>query len=243
MLRAEQVGPPDSADQQRAAGQQQERLVGPGGVRDGIADVLRGVPRRVERPEADRADLEGLAVAQPAGARGELGAGADDVGRAGQRRELATARDVVVVEVRLDDVGDAQIRVARGVEIDVDVATRVDDAAAPPRLVGEERREVPSPSIRYCVTRMAQPTPRCEAPADREGLGHSLHHHQAAVDGEHLAGDERGLVLSQERDRMRRSPRSSPKRPSGVRADDLVLQRVGQVLGQLGEDEARARRR
>ena len=29
-----------------------------------------------------------------------------------------------------------------------------------------------------------------------------------------------------------------PKRPSGVRVDELVLQGLGQVLGELGQDEA-----
>ena len=63
VFRAEQVGPPDRPDQQRAPGQQQERLVRTRRVRDGVADVLGRVPGRVERPEADRPDLERLAVA------------------------------------------------------------------------------------------------------------------------------------------------------------------------------------
>ncbi len=91
VLRAEQVGPPDRADQQRAAGQQQERLVGPGRVGDRVADVLRRVAGRVERPEADRADVERVAVARPAGARGASSrAGADDVA---SRRSAPRARD------------------------------------------------------------------------------------------------------------------------------------------------------
>ena len=75
----------------------------------------------------------------------ELGAGPDDVGRAGQRREVAAARDVVVVEMRLDDVADPQIRVARRVEVDVDVAARVDDRRDARRLIGDERREMAEP--------------------------------------------------------------------------------------------------
>ena len=45
VVRPEQVGPPDRADQQRAAGQEQERLVAAGRVGDRVADVLRRVAR------------------------------------------------------------------------------------------------------------------------------------------------------------------------------------------------------
>ena len=104
VLGPEQVGPPDGADEQRAAGQEQERLVGARRVGDGVADVLGRVARGVERPEPDRTDIERLAVAGRPVLVAQLRPGADDVRRAGQRRELAAARDVVVVEVRLDDV-------------------------------------------------------------------------------------------------------------------------------------------
>ena len=70
VLGAEQVGPPDRPDQQRAPGQQQERLVGARRVGDGIADVLRRVPGRVERPEADRSRPRTPRRRGPAGARG-----------------------------------------------------------------------------------------------------------------------------------------------------------------------------
>ena len=62
--------------------------------------------------------------------------------RTGQGRELAAAGDVVVVEVRLDDVGDAQVARPGGLEVDVDVATRVDDRRDTRRLVGDQGRQV-----------------------------------------------------------------------------------------------------
>jgi hypothetical protein len=68
--------------------------------------------------------------------------GTDDVVRARQRGKLAATGDVVVVEMRLDDVADADVRGSGGVEVDVDVATRVDDRRQAGRLVGDERREV-----------------------------------------------------------------------------------------------------
>jgi hypothetical protein len=61
----------------------------------------------------------------------QLGASTDDVGRSGQRGELPAAGHVVVVEVRLDDVGDPGIGLARGVEVDVDVAAGIDDGSNP----------------------------------------------------------------------------------------------------------------
>ena len=62
-----------------------------------------------------------------------------------ERGELAATRHVVVVEVRLDDVGDPQVGRPRGVEVDVDVATRIDDGGDARRLVGDERGQVPEP--------------------------------------------------------------------------------------------------
>ena len=112
---------------------------------DGVADVLGRVPGRVERPEADRPDLEGLAVADRAVLVCQLGAGADDVGRAGQGREVAAARDVVVVEVGLDDVADPQTGGPCRLEVDVDVAPRIHDRRGPGRLIGDERRQMAEP--------------------------------------------------------------------------------------------------
>ncbi len=69
-----------------------------------------------------------------------------------------------------------------------------------------------------------------------------LHHHQAAVDGQHLAGDVRGFVRGEERDGVRDLVgRAEPAERRSI--GDLGLQVLGQVLRQLGQDEARARRR
>ena len=54
----------------------------------------------------------------------EGGARPDHVRRAGQRREIAGARHVVVVEVGLDDARDPDAKASRGVEVEVDVAPR-----------------------------------------------------------------------------------------------------------------------
>ena len=49
----------------------------------------------------------------------------------------------------------------------------------------------------------APPPGHPTVPQIRRALSQHLHHHQAAVDGEDLAGDERGLVAGEEDDRSR----------------------------------------
>ena len=144
VVRAEQVGPPDRADEQRAAAEQQHRLVRRAIVSaTRVADVLGRVSGRVEGLEPEPPDVERRRRREPAGARSaSAGAGADDVRRAGQRGELAAARHVVVVEVRLEDVADAQAAPGGRVEVDVDVAARVDDRGDPRVLVRDQRRQV-----------------------------------------------------------------------------------------------------
>jgi hypothetical protein len=49
------------------------------------------------------------------------------------------------VEVRLDDVSDAQAIGLGSPEIDVDVASRIDDRSDPLGLIDDERREMAEP--------------------------------------------------------------------------------------------------
>ena len=131
VLRPEQVRPADRPDEQRAAGEQEQRLVGPRPVGDRVGDVLRRVARRLENGEPQLAHVERLAVADRPVLVSELRTRSDHVRRAGQRGEVPPARDVVVVEVRLDDVTDSKVVLAGRIEIDVDVAPRIDDRGKP----------------------------------------------------------------------------------------------------------------
>ena len=88
---------------------------------------------------------QAVAVARAAMLVAQLGPRPDDVRRSGQRSELTAARDVVVVEMRLDDVGDPEIGLAGRIEVDVHVPARVHDRGRAARLVGDERRQVPQP--------------------------------------------------------------------------------------------------
>ena len=67
---------------------------------------------------------------------------ADDVGRPGQGGELAATGHVVVVEVRLDDADDAQVLRAGGLEIEVDVPSRVDHGGDAGVVIDDEGRQV-----------------------------------------------------------------------------------------------------
>ena len=100
------------------------------------------MPRRVERPEPERADVEALPVAHRPMLVTELRPRADHVRRAGQRGKIPTARHVIVVEVRLHDVADLQPRRASGLEIDVDITAWIDDHRDASRLIGDERAEM-----------------------------------------------------------------------------------------------------
>ena len=83
---------------------------------------------RLERHEPQSADGERFLVADVVTAPlvRQLGPRPDDLLCAGDRGELAGTRDVVVVEVRLDDVRDAQVALMGSGEVDVDVAPRVE---------------------------------------------------------------------------------------------------------------------
>jgi len=142
VLLAEQVRPTDGADQQRAAAHQEGRIRSPARVGDRVGDVLGGVAGRVPGREAECADVERRAVAKRAMLMAEIRSGTDDVGRAGQCGQLAAARDVVVVEMGLDDVRDPDVELACGLQVRVHVPARVHDGGHAGRIVGDQRRQV-----------------------------------------------------------------------------------------------------
>ena len=107
--------------------------------------MLRCVARRVERGEPERPDVERLAVADRCVVVGKLGAGADHLPGARERRQVAAAGDVIVVEMGLDHVRDPEVLLTGGGEVDVDVSPGVDDRRGAARLVGDQGRQVAEP--------------------------------------------------------------------------------------------------
>src|SRR5258706_11932106 len=104
--------------------------------------MLGGMARRVASGKPQRPHVERLRVADRPVLVAELRADPDDMPRPGQRGELATARDVVVVEVCLDHVRDPDVELAGRREVRVDVATRIDDRGDAGGLVGHQSRQV-----------------------------------------------------------------------------------------------------
>jgi hypothetical protein len=132
--RAEQVGPADRAVQQRSAGEDPDDAAGravrnwlSGGFH-GVRKMGEGVARRGDHPDPeDVADGDEVAVAQRHAVEAHRVVGVDVVRRAGSPCQGEVAGDVVVVQVRLEDVCDGDAFGDGEVEDPVDVALRVDD--------------------------------------------------------------------------------------------------------------------
>jgi hypothetical protein len=125
-LLTEQVGATRRTDQQTAPAEQRHGLAFD---EDQIGGVLGGVARRMDRPDGEGSVaeffmMEGRGVVERHTRRGgqhQLGAG-----RAGC---LATPRDIVVVQVRLEDEPHVEVDVARGGQEPFDIALRIDQHA------------------------------------------------------------------------------------------------------------------
>jgi hypothetical protein len=84
------------------------------------------MPRGVHGPDSELAYLHLVALAQRLEGVGVRCRGRQIVARAGARHDLAGSRDIVVVQVRLEDVRNAQSTPARGRHIVMDVAPGVE---------------------------------------------------------------------------------------------------------------------
>ncbi len=144
----QQVGPADRADQERAAAEHGGRLGRAIEVGDRVGHVLGGVARGVERREPQPARVDGGVIREPSMVVAEGRALPDRMRGAGEGGEIPCARDVVVVEVRLDDRGDPQAGGRGRLEVHVHIASRVDDDRRGGRLVHDHRGQVAEPAER-----------------------------------------------------------------------------------------------
>ena len=130
--RAEQVRPPRRAVQQRPAGEHRGHPAGDGLLQH-VRQVREGVPRRGDHPDSYLIpDADGVAVADRYPVEGDLISAVHVVGRAGHPGQGQAATDVVVVDVRLEHVGDPDAAPGGGGEHPVDVPLRVHDQGPPP---------------------------------------------------------------------------------------------------------------
>ena len=127
LLRVGQIGAAGIADEQRIPRERAPALLAGIFYIHRVGHALRRVPRRLERDDARRPDLELLAVLQlHVGVAEELVAAAHDL-RAGQSGEVARAEFVILLPVGLEHVGDGEIVLPRETQVFVDVPPRVDD--------------------------------------------------------------------------------------------------------------------
>src|SRR5688572_17451561 len=105
--------------------------------------MLRRVAGGGNDREVQPADLDRVALADAAVLVPEPSACADHVVGAGRGGQVPSSRDVVVVQVGLEDMGDPQVEAARLVEIDIDVAPGVDDGGEAGRFVADEGGQMP----------------------------------------------------------------------------------------------------
>jgi hypothetical protein len=122
VLRPEEVGPAGRAEQQRAAGE--DAVHAPVGVLEHVGHVGERVPRRVQHADPQLSGGDHVAIANGTSRERHVVVGRDEVLGADPPGEGQSAGHVVVVDVRLGHVGDADV--AGPVQDPVDVALRVD---------------------------------------------------------------------------------------------------------------------
>ena len=127
-----EVGASDGADEERVAGEDEPRLGGTRVVGHEQADRVGGVAGRVAGLQLDVAEADHVAVGERRVREGHPGRAVHVDGGLGGGGEVAVARDVIGVRVRLDHVGDGQALLAGDAEIVVHaVPSRVDHDGAP----------------------------------------------------------------------------------------------------------------
>ncbi|OSY51049.1 hypothetical protein BG846_03326 [Streptomyces fradiae ATCC 10745 = DSM 40063] len=120
----DQVGAADRADGEGAAG---ERGDGRAGLLQDVCGVVRGVAGCGEGAQGERGpDVDAVAVVDGHVRAGGARARGDEVGGAGEAGEAGAAGEVVVVEVGLEHMGEADAAGGRRGEDAVHVAGRVD---------------------------------------------------------------------------------------------------------------------
>ena len=115
------------ANEQGVAGEHRAGIRRAVQIGDQDADALQGVARRFEKAQTAAAEADLVALRHRnvrelrAGPRAHVDLGA---GAGGQ---LAVPGNEIGMQVSLDDIRDAQVVFARGFQVDLDVALRIDD--------------------------------------------------------------------------------------------------------------------
>ena len=127
-----EVGAPDGADEQRVAREHEPWLRAACVIGDEHADRVGRVPGRVADLELDLAQTQRVAIDERHVREGHARRAMHVNGGLRGGAEVAVARDVIGVGVRLDHVGDREPLLARDTEIVVDaIPSGIDDDGAP----------------------------------------------------------------------------------------------------------------
>jgi len=123
----QQVNARDLSDEERTAREEVLRVVRAAQVRDEIGDVLGSVSRRRNTTDRELADVDDVAVRVRHMWIREFGVGAGMQRDRPKLRKRRRARDVVVVNVRLERIGDKHAEARSRAEIRVNVPVGVDE--------------------------------------------------------------------------------------------------------------------
>jgi hypothetical protein len=141
LLRADrEIGPGGIADEERVAGQDEPRLVGPRAVDDGDARVLGAVSGRVDCAQHDVAERDLAAVLQRVVLVRCLGGRVDRDRQTVLQREPSVPGEMVGVRVRLDRPDDPDLAPRRFRQHGFDRVRRVDDRRDTSFLVADQIR-------------------------------------------------------------------------------------------------------
>ena len=177
-----QVGTPHCAVEHRPAGEDGSGVdAGPAGTLDGVGDVVRSVSRGGDDGHRQVTDDEGVPVANGRVVERNVRVGRNQVRGSVALSQLETTGDVVVVHVRLDDVGHEQTVLGHQVLDPVDVALRVDHHGMLP-VVGD-------------VAAVAEPRGLDHEDVWGAGVGHELAPSKALRRPHRLVQCRRGIRL------------------------------------------------
>ena len=158
-----QVGTRDRADEEGVACQHRPRLVAAAPLDQRERGVLGAMPRRVQRPDRQVAELELPAVVERLVVVVGIGEAVDVDRRPRRGGEASVAGHVVGVVVGLEHVVDVHAQVAREAQVLVDVELRVDDRREP--RVGVADQVARTPKIVVC--QLAEDHRRAASPSRR----------------------------------------------------------------------------
>lgn len=129
----EVIGAPHVSHQERIAREDGPGLVSPGDVGDEKADVLGGVPRRVDDPDPYVPQLQHLGILQGLESQGPGGRGVEVVGASHRTGQLTGTGDVVPGDVGFQHPYDGHLEIPgfATVEIDPHLPGGIDDECDP----------------------------------------------------------------------------------------------------------------